>query len=75
MHKACASMGRTVALSPSLSCRIKKQLERAMESMDWAMDGPVDVVKLYQQQEDMKFLSHFGGKFIVHWVCILLASQ
>lgn len=46
---------------------IKKQLERAMESLDWGMDGNVDVVKLYQQQEDMKFLSHFGGKFIIHW--------
>ena len=48
-----------------LSCSIQKQLERAM-------DGPIDVVKLYQQQEDMKFVSHFGGKFIIHWVSIYL---
>lgn len=46
-------------------CSIQKQLERAM-------DGPIDVVKLYQQQEDMKFLSHFGGKCIIHWVSVYL---
>ncbi len=40
---------------------IQKQLERAME-------GPIDVIRIKQQQEDLKFLSHFGGKFIVHRV-------
>ena len=34
------------------------------------MDDPIDVVKLHQQQEDIKFLTHFGGKFILHWVMI-----
>ena len=32
------------------------------------MDGPIDVIRFKQQQEDPKFLSHFGGKFIIHWV-------
>ena len=40
---------------------IQKQLENAM-------DGPIDVIRFRQQQEDPKFLSHFGGKFIIHWV-------
>lgn len=38
---------------------IQKQLERAM-------DGPIDVIRFKQQQENLKFLSHFGGKFIIH---------
>ena len=42
---------------------IQKQLENAM-------DGPIDVIRFRQQQEDPKFLSHFGGKFIIHWVCV-----
>lgn len=41
--------------------RIQKQLERAM-------DGPIDVIRFKQQQENLKFLSHFGGKFIIHRV-------
>ena len=32
------------------------------------MDGPIDVIRFRQQQEDPKFLAHFGGKFIIHWV-------
>lgn len=32
------------------------------------MDGPIDVIRFKQQQENMKFLSHFGGKFIIHQV-------
>lgn len=35
------------------------------------MDGPIDVIRFKQQQEDMKFLSHFGGKFIIHRVRFL----
>ena len=34
------------------------------------MDCPIDVVHVRQQQEDFKFLSHFGGKFIIHQVSI-----
>ena len=40
---------------------IQKQLERAM-------DSSIDVIHVKQQQEDFKFLSHFGGKFIIHQV-------
>ena len=32
------------------------------------MDGPIDVIRFKQQQENLKFLSHFGGKFIIHRV-------
>ena len=32
------------------------------------MDAPIDVIHVKQQQEDLKFLSHFGGKFIIHQV-------
>ena len=32
------------------------------------MGGPIDVLKCEQQQESLKFLSHFGGKFIIHQV-------
>ncbi|CAI8051353.1 Protein flightless-1 homolog [Geodia barretti] len=39
---------------------IQKQLEQAIE-------GPLDVIHLKQQQEDFRFLSHFGSKFIIHW--------
>lgn len=44
-----------------LLASIQKQLERAM-------DAPIDVIKFKQQQENLKFLSHFGGKFIIHRV-------
>jgi hypothetical protein len=37
---------------------IRKQLEKAM--------GPIEVITLKQQQESFQFLSHFGGKVIIH---------
>ncbi|KAL5473171.1 hypothetical protein EMCRGX_G027619 [Ephydatia muelleri] len=41
------------------SLGIRKQLEKAM-------DVQIEVIHIKQQQEDYKFLSHFGGKFIIH---------
>ncbi len=51
------------SLQQNFFCSIQKQLERAM-------DGPIDVVRFKQQQENLKFLSHFGGKFIIHRVSV-----
>jgi hypothetical protein len=31
------------------------------------MDGRWDYQRVHQQQEDIEFLSHFAGKFIIHW--------
>ena len=38
------------------------------------MDAPIDVIRFKQQQEDPKFLSHFGGKFIIHWVSACISE-
>ena len=39
------------------------------------MDGPIDVIRFKQQQENLKFLSHFGGKFIIHQVSRHIVAQ
>jgi len=70
--------------TPTHTYRMQKQLERAMDGpidvihvkqvcpvlslfLDnlhyWYVPG-----MYFQQQEDFKFLSHFGGKFIIHQV-------